>query len=166
MQSWITSFGRVLHFYSNWKYLLVPYCTPYQRTSYCLFHSFLTAKTSGCIKEMVITLDFLKYWQSGQQDLLMDCSDGHNKYLSWSLAVSTSERGSASMLLRPRGVTRDVSMVGVRHMLWGLWLAGASLILVKLRLIHEAVTEFQRVLLLKQSLTLGYPPNSRADTQR
>lgn len=55
------------------------------------------------------------------------------------------------MLLRPREVTRDVTIVGVRHMLWGPHLIGASLILVELRLIHEAVTEFLRVLLLKQS---------------
>lgn len=63
--------------------------------------------------------------------------------------------------------TRDVSIVGVRHMLWGPHLIGASLILVELRLIHEAVTEFLRVLLLKQSwYCLGYPPNCIADTER
>lgn len=90
-----------------------------QRTSCCVFYSFLASKTSGCPKEMGITLDFLKYWQSGQQDLLMARSDRHSKYLSWSLVFSKSEWGGTQMLLRPREVTRDVSLVGVRHMLWG-----------------------------------------------
>ena len=110
------------------------YCTPYQRTSHVFFYPFLTAE------EMGRTLDFVKYWQSGQQALLMDWSDRHGKYLLFSLAVSTSEWGSASMLLRPREVTVDVSTVVVRHMLWGLRVSVSSLIQIGLKLGDEAVT--------------------------
>lgn len=55
------------------------------------------------------------------------------------------------MFLRAGEVTRDVSIVGVSQMLWSPHVAGASLILVELRLIHEALTESLRVLLLKHS---------------
>lgn len=128
IRSWITTFERKLHSYSNWKYLCVTYCTPYQRISYSFFYPFLTAKATGCTKEMGRTLDFVKHWQSGQHALLMDRSDRHGKFLLFSLAVSELEQGSDLMLLRPREVTVDVSVEVVRHMLWGPHLPGSSLI--------------------------------------
>lgn len=167
IHSWITTFERMLHSYSNWKYLCVTYCTPYQRTSHCFFYPFLTAKNTGCTKEMERTLDFVKYWQSGQQVILMDCSDRHGKYLLFSLAVSESQTGRALMLLRLREVTVYVSVMVVRRILWGHHVSGSSLIWIGLRSGDEAVTWSLGVLFLEEPWhRVGHRPGSIVATQR
>lgn len=166
IQSWITAFERMLHSYSDWKYLCVTYCTPYQRTSHCDFYPFLTAKTTGCSKETGRTLGFVSHWQSGRQALLMGWSNRRGQYLLLSPAVSESERGSALMLLRPRELTVAVSVV-VRHLLWGPRVSGSSLVRIGWRLGDEAVTWSLAVLFSEKPWhCTGCPPDSVVATQR